>query len=122
MCILFFQAFWHLIRFDFSEADFPVLYRQVRDCPVTPRSTTSPSAGRICYAVDLACIWYWKQVLCLQRSAATASLLRKHGLPAQLVLGAKQMPFRAHAWVEMEDRVVNDKPYMREIYEVLERC
>jgi hypothetical protein len=72
--------------------------------------------------VDLACIWYWKEALCLQRSAATACLLKEYGLPAQMVIGAQQLPFRAHAWVEVDGRIVNDKPYMSEIYAVLDRC
>ena len=77
--------------------------------------------GNICSAVDMACIWYWKEVLCLQRSAATACLLKKYGVPAQMVIGAQQMPFKAHAWVEVDGRVVNDKPYMREMYAVLDQ-
>ena len=43
-------------------------------------------------------------------------------VPAQMVIGSQQMPFRSHAWVEVEGRVVNDKPYMREMYAVLDRC
>jgi len=39
-----------------------------------------------------------------------------------MILGAQQMPFKAHAWVEVDGRVVNDKPYMREMYPVLDRC
>jgi len=70
----------------------------------------------------MACIWYWKEALCLQRSAATACLLKKYGVPAQLVFGAQQMPFKAHAWVEVDGRVVNDKPYTSEMYAVLDRC
>ncbi len=77
---------------------------------------------RICAAVDMACIWYWKEVLCLQRSAATACLLKRYGIAAQMVIGAQQMPFRAHAWVEVDGRVVNDKPYTPEMYAVLDRC
>ena len=57
-----------------------------------------------------------------QRSAATACLLRQYGVAAKLVIGAQQMPFKAHAWVEVEDLVVNDKPYMHEMYAVLDRC
>ena len=77
---------------------------------------------RICAAVDMACIWYWKEVLCLQRSAATACLLKRYGVPAQMMIGAQQTPFKAHAWVEVNGRVVNDKPYMRERYAVLDHC
>ena len=72
--------------------------------------------------MDMACIWYWKQALCLQRSAATACLLKSYGVPAQMVIGAQLMPFRAHAWVEVDGRVVNDKPYAAEVYTVLDRC
>ena len=62
------------------------------------------------------------EVLCLQRSAATACLLKGRGIHAEKVIGAQQMPFKAHAWVEVDGRVVNDKPYTPEMYAVLDRC
>jgi hypothetical protein len=37
------------------------------------------------------------------------------------VIGTQQIPFNAHAWVEVEGRVVNDRAYMPEMYAVLER-
>jgi hypothetical protein len=48
--------------------------------------------------------------------------LRKHGVRAEMVIGAQMRPFRSHAWVEVNGAVVNDKPYMREIYQILENC
>jgi hypothetical protein len=48
-------------------------------------------------------------------------LLRHHGFPAQMVIGVKQFPFRSHAWVEIGGTIVNDKPYLRDIYQELER-
>jgi hypothetical protein len=72
--------------------------------------------------VDLACVFYFKQVLCLQRSAAATVMLRRFGWPAMMVIGAELTPFRSHAWVEIEGATVNDKPYMRDIYQVLESC
>jgi hypothetical protein len=60
----------------------------------------------ICEAVLLATCLYWKPVLCLQRSVCTARLLRKHGVNARLVIGYRPAPFFAHAWVEVEGRVV----------------
>jgi hypothetical protein len=39
-----------------------------------------------------------------------------------MVIGVQHLPFVAHAWVEVAGRVVNDKPYMSEIYSVLFRC
>jgi Transglutaminase-like superfamily len=74
----------------------------------------------ICHAIDLACACYPARVLCLQRSIAATLLMRRHRIRAELVLGARLLPFKSHAWVEVNGIPVNDKPYMREIYEVLE--
>jgi len=124
MLFLILRAYIELIHFDLyvSRGTFAVLYQKVRDCAVRENTAVQSDVERICSAVDLACIWYWKKVLCLQRSAATACLLKRHGVPAQMVIGAQQIPFKAHAWVEVNGRVVNDKPYTTEMYAVLDRC
>jgi triphosphoribosyl-dephospho-CoA synthetase len=85
-------------------------------------SNTPLDVETICHAINLSCVFYMKPVLCLQRSAATALLLRRYGWKAEMVIGAQMLPFKSHAWVELDGRVVNDKPYMHEIYRVLERC
>jgi hypothetical protein len=76
----------------------------------------------ICQAIDLASALYPFQIRCLQRSAATTVLLRRNGWKAELVIGAQILPLKSHAWVEIDGQVINDKPYMREVYRVLERC
>jgi hypothetical protein len=113
-----------LVQFDFylARRDFSALCRKVRNYPSPNHGGPPDALARICSAVDTACVWYWKEILCLQRSAATACLLKSAGLPARMVIGAQRMPFKAHAWVEVESRVVNDKPYMREMYAVLDQC
>lgn len=118
------RAYLKLIQFDLylARGNFSALYEKVRKYPRRKEAPEPEAIQRICYAVDFACIWYWKEALCLQRSAATACLLKQYGVPAQLVLGAQQMPFKAHAWVEVEGQVVNDKPYTQEMYAVLDRC
>jgi hypothetical protein len=118
------RAYWKLIYFDLylARVNFAALHLQVRQFPLGRGILSGDITARVCAAVDMACIWYWKEVLCLQRSAATACLLRQCGVPAQMVIGAQQMPFKAHAWVEVEGRIVNDKPYVRDRYAVLERC
>jgi hypothetical protein len=124
MSLLMLKAYFNLIHFDvyLLRGNFAALYGKVRNYPVRACTPTPDAIGRINYAIDMACIWYWKEALCLQRSAATACLLKKYGVPAQLVIGAQQMPFKAHAWVEVAGRVVNDKPYTPEMYAVLDRC
>jgi hypothetical protein len=124
MKFLVLKAYLELIHFDvyLARRNFRALYDEVRNCPIRCKTPLSGAVERICAAVDMACIWYWKEALCLQRSAATACLLKRNGVPAQMVIGAQQMPFKAHAWVEVDGRVVNDKPYTLEIYAVLDRC
>jgi hypothetical protein len=124
MSFLVLKAYWKLILFDLflARGNFAALYSKVREYPVGNHPAASDAVERICSAVDVASIWYWKEVLCLQRSAATACLLKQCGVLAQMVIGAQQMPFKAHAWVEVDGRVVNDKPYTPEMYSVLDRC
>jgi hypothetical protein len=99
-------------------------FRQiVRNEPIGhPDSWRHFTREELSHAMDLACVFYFKRVLCLQRSAATTVLLRRYGCSAQMVTGAQILPCEFHAWTEVDAVVVNDKPYMREIYQVLERC
>jgi Transglutaminase-like superfamily len=124
MSFLFLKAYWRLVFFDLSLArgNFADLYASVRNCPVNAEAPPADAVARICSAIDTACVWYWKRVACLQRSAATTCLLKRHGVAAQMVIGAQQLPFKAHAWVEIGGHVVNDKSYMPEVYAVLDRC
>jgi hypothetical protein len=118
------RAYLKLIQFDLYLAlgKFQALHEKVRGYPIRKIPVAANTAEQVCEAVDTACMWYWKQVLCLQRSAATACLLKRSGVPARLMIGAQQMPFRAHAWVEVYGQVVNDKSYIREVYSVLDQC
>ena len=124
MFFLVVRAYLLLIRFELClvRGDFAALYAAVRQRRCRNGIRDAQSIALVSSAIDMACIWYWKHVLCLQRSAATACLLKDHGVPAQLVIGAQLMPFQAHAWVEVEGRVVNDSEYTKEMYAVLDRC
>ena len=123
MSLLVWKAYARLMQFDFylRKGNFQLLYRKVRDCALQHRSSAI-GIEQVCRAVDLAAIWYPKRVLCLQRSAVIVCLLRFQGFPAQLVLGAQKLPFKAHAWVEVQGRVVGDRTYVPDIYAVLDRC
>jgi len=122
MTVLVLRAFVVLVHFDLllARGNFSKFCDEVRTCPVRQSPHPSSAAESVCAAIDIACIWYWKEVLCLQRSAATVCLLRRYGVPARMVIGAQRMPFKAHAWVESEGNVVNDRPYIREMYAVLD--
>lgn len=119
------ESYLLLLRFEvvMRFRTFKALYDGVRKQGVYPRPAPHHvSAEFLCHAVDIACVFYFKQVLCLQRSAATTVLLRRHGLGAEMVIGAQMIPHAFHAWVEINHLVVNDRPYMLDIYQVLERC
>lgn len=117
-----------LLRFDIMMGfrEFKDLHQLVRNVPVeAPHSADGTHSVRdedLCAAVDYACVLYFKRVQCLQRSCATTLLLRRYGRNAKLVIGVRLIPFKSHAWVEINGVVVNDKPYVSEIYQVLERC
>jgi hypothetical protein len=75
----------------------------------------------ICEAVRSVAPFYWKPVRCLQRSIVSTRLMRKHGIPAEVVIGYRAAPFFSHAWVEVTGRVANDSPTYRVRLQVLER-
>jgi hypothetical protein len=114
-----------LLYFDFVMRffSFKRLYEIVRDETIRPAAVCSlPQSADLCHSMDLASVFYFKPVRCLQRAAATTILLRRHGWEAEMVIGAQVLPFKSHAWVEIDASVVNDKPYMLDLYQVLKRC
>ena len=121
---ILFEAYLELIRLEYALArkDFSSIYNHVHTTPVCVHARSTIRAEQVCRAIEVAAALYFKQALCLQRSAATACLLKKHGFSGELVIGVQHLPFIAHAWVELDGSVVNDKPYMPQIYSVLTRC
>lgn len=122
---MFFQAFFMLFFYDILTARcrFQTMYSMVRSWKVNPK--TDGAAGgvdRVCMAVNYACVWYPKQALCLQRSFVTTYLLRTHGVAARMVLGAQKLPFKAHAWVEVEGQAINERSNVQTNYSVWEQC
>ena len=57
-------------------------------------------------------------IACLGRSVALWWILRLRGIDSQVCLGVnkEQDEFHAHAWVEHEGNVLNDRPDVRERY------
>ena len=116
LLLLYFEWVMHFRK-------FKELHRIVRESRVHSKpSIALIRHEELCLAMDYACVFYFKRVLCLQRSAATTLLLRRHGWNTDMVIGAQMLPFKSHAWCEINRAVVNDKPYVSEIYKDLERC
>lgn len=47
---------------------------------------------------------------CLPAGMLAFYLMRRRGLPAELCIGVRKFPFKAHAWVELEGRIVFTTP------------
>jgi prolyl oligopeptidase len=118
------KALFCLIRTDLLLYHRGIAALHVVLSEMSPSSKTVPVCPleRICRAADIACVLYCKRVYCLQRSAATTMLLRRCGFAAELVIGARIVPFKSHAWVELDGVVLNDKAYIPRLYSELERC
>src|SRR5712691_10769101 len=124
MRFLFWKALIGLVALDslLLVRNFGSLHRIVRNWKSCGGEAPSDTVERVCDAVNHACIWYPKRALCLQRSTVTTCLLRSCGVPAQMVIGAQKLPFKAHAWVEVNGRSVNEKTDVQAVYGVWERC
>jgi len=124
LTVLFAQALAALLVYDVLSlmCSFEKMHRRVKGWKVIHRANESEVIDRVCKAVNYACVWYPKQALCLQRSFVTTYLLRKRGVPAQMVLGARQVPFKAHAWTEVEGHAINERTDVQSIYTIWERC
>ncbi len=101
---------------------FSRLHRFVSNWKLKRRTAPAHAVESICKAVNRACVWYPKRVLCLQRSAVTTCMLRSCGVAASMVMGAQIFPFKAHAWTEVDGRPVNERRAVQTIYSVWERC
>jgi len=124
MELLIAKALGELAVFDLMGygRSFVRLHSNIRNRMVADRTPPPNIIDRVCFAVNNACVWYPKRVLCLQRATVITRLLRTYGVSAQMVLGAQRLPFKAHAWVEVNGHPINERQNVREIFGIWERC
>ena len=122
--MFFFQALLALIAYDVLSklAKFRTTYATVRNWRVSSKDGGPEAVERVCGAVNYACAWYPKQVLCLQRAFVTTYLLRRQGVAASMVLGAQHLPFKAHAWVEVGEHAINERSDVQLTYAIWDKC
>ena len=101
---------------------FQQLYRSIHTWPVAKQPTLDASGiAKLCETIDTARLWYPRKIQCLPLSAMATCLLRCCGIDAKMVTGIQKEPFKGHAWVEVDHRVVNDKPKVQIDFNVLDR-
>jgi Transglutaminase-like superfamily/Coenzyme PQQ synthesis protein D (PqqD) len=119
-----FSAFVGLLAFDLllKIAGFQSLIKKVENWPTAePRTTNREICQRVRGMVDRAQMYYPKKAMCLQHSAVVTCLLRRRGVPAEMVVGAQEFPPKAHAWSEVLNEVVSDSPRVKIKYRELRR-
>ena len=122
-----FAAFLHLLLFDvtLSLGGFRALHNIVRNWPLTETTTNCDEERMraLTAPMERAIRCYPRNSLCLQRSAALTCLLRDTGVPAEMVIACRRIPFKGHAWVEVQGKVVNDSSRVQVVCNtVLSRC
>src|SRR5579884_1215155 len=118
MKLITLKALLGLLIFDLRgfSRNFSKMHDVVSHWPVRSLPIDANIVHQICDAVNYACVWYPKRVLCLQRSAVTTCLLRDCGVAAKMVMGAQDLPFKAHAWTEVDGQPINERRDIRKVY------
>lgn len=119
---LTFEAWVDLLVVDLvGMVGFSAVQRLVARTPIRRSGSRCDSTTAVVEAMKYACLVYVKNTKCLQRSAVVTRLLRRRGVPANLVIGCRLPPLEAHAWVEVSGDVVSDDRDGLQFYRVLDR-
>jgi hypothetical protein len=102
--------------------DLETLVERTRALSLATVKSERRTEASVVLAFGLACSFYPKPVLCLQRSAVLVRLLRAEEIPARMLIGVRKIPFLAHAWVEVNGRIVDDHVAEQGAFFVLEEC
>src|SRR5216683_3321267 len=111
MRFLILKAIIGMLSFDVLRfgRNFARMHKFVRSRKVSNRTVPPDAVKRVCDAVNYACVWYPKVVLCLQRSAVTTCLLRSYDVRTKIIINTQKIPFKAHAWTEVDGHAINER-------------
>jgi hypothetical protein len=115
------RVLWELVRYDVVDRLRGFSRIRLAGRVAIPEAGGETEPAAIGQAVDCMTSFYWKPLLCLQRSVVTARLLRAYGIQAEVVIGFRANPFQSHAWVEIGGRVFRDSPAYQTKMQVLDR-
>lgn len=80
----------------------------------TASASVAPSIDRFIDLVNQAFIFDVSGNKCLTYSTVLCEFLRNYRYNAKLIVGVRTRPFMRHAWVEVENKIVNDDPHLRD--------
>jgi hypothetical protein len=123
---LFLLGFLGLItaKFILSTGGFSKLYSAVHRWRVRGKMPSSDIslAAAVFHAVDRAARFFPKRTWCLELAAAAVWILRWYGFRAEFVIGCRRLPFASHAWVELDNKPLNQAHDILTRYTVIARC
>lgn len=122
--ILVAEAYIRLIEYDLflSNHNLGALHRRLLGLPVRSKRSADQIGNAVVRALGIACALYPKQILCLKRSTVLVAMLRSRGVNARMVIGVQRLPFKAHAWVEVDGAILDDRLAARERFLQVEQC
>ncbi len=85
----------------------------------TPVNSSDLPIEAVVRAVEFAAVFLPLKLSSLERSVATAAMLRRYGWPSRLVIGVQVFPAEDYAWVEINGIPVTDTPDVRDIYKII---
>lgn len=94
-----------LMRTGLQSAVIDLARRKSQSAPQSPACNT---VGAVVAAARRLSWFRSSRDQCLPRALAIAHLLAARGVAADLVIGVSLHPFRAHAWVQVDDAVICD--------------
>lgn len=83
------------------------------------RQPTDQEIAALASIVDAASILYPKKTFCLAWSATYVCMALKRGWSAHLVIGVQTNPFYAHAWADIEGKVIHDDPEIANVLSII---
>lgn len=94
---------------------FPVVTKTVTFVGRRARPASLPDGQAAVAAVRHAARWFPGRAACLETSLGAVIVARLHGRRLDWCIGARTLPYAAHAWVEADRRPVGeapDRPYL----------
>ncbi len=118
------EAFWELVCYDvFIRVNtFAELHSRVKNQKTKAGRPSSTNPSAICDGLGVACGLYPTETFCLKRSYVLVRMLRRRAVDARMIFGVQKLPFKAHAWVEVDGIPIDDLQVLREHFTVLEAC
>lgn len=80
---------------------------------------TDKEIKKLASAVDAATILYPKKTFCLAWASTFVLLALKKNWKSSLVIGIQTNPFYAHAWAQIDGKVVHDDPVIAKVLSII---